>query len=41
LLWLYVLNRLSAGTAGLGVLLNPVIGVLAAWIQLGEKTNVN
>lgn len=37
LLWLYVLNRLSAGTAGLGVLLNPVIGVLAAWVQLGEK----
>ena len=37
LLWLYVLNRLSAGTAGLGVLLNPVVGVLAAWLQLGEK----
>jgi drug/metabolite transporter (DMT)-like permease len=36
LLWLFVLNRLSAGTAGLGVLLNPVVGVLAAWIQLGE-----
>ena len=37
LLWLYVLNRLSAGTAGLGVLLNPVVGVMAAWVQLGEK----
>lgn len=37
LLWLYVLNRLSAGTAGLGVLLNPVVGVIAAWFQLGEK----
>ena len=37
LLWLYVLNRMSAGTAGLGILLNPVIGVLAAWIQLGEQ----
>ncbi len=37
LLWLYVLNCLPAGTAGLGVLLNPVIGVLAAWLQLGEK----
>jgi drug/metabolite transporter (DMT)-like permease len=36
LLWLYVLNRLSAGTAGLGVLLNPVVGVMAAWLQLGE-----
>ncbi|MBW4582510.1 MAG: EamA family transporter [Tildeniella nuda ZEHNDER 1965/U140] len=37
LLWLYVLNRLSAGTAGLGVLLNPIVGCLAAWLQLGEK----
>jgi drug/metabolite transporter (DMT)-like permease len=37
LLWLFVLNRLSAGTAGLGILLNPVVGVLAAWAQLGEK----
>ncbi|WP_245939681.1 DMT family transporter [Stenomitos frigidus] len=37
LLWLYVLNRLSAGTAGLGVLLNPVVGVMAAWLQLGEQ----
>lgn len=37
LLWLFVLNRLPAGTAGLGLLLNPVVGVLAAWIQLGEQ----
>lgn len=37
LLWLYVLNRMSAGTAGLGILLNPIVGVLAAWIQLGEQ----
>ncbi len=37
LLWLYVLNQLPAGTAGLGLLLNPVIAVFAAWIQLGEK----
>ncbi len=37
LLWLFVLNRLLAGTAGLGLLLNPVVGVLAAWIQLGEQ----
>lgn len=36
LLWLFVLNRLPAGTAGLGVLLNPVVGVIAAWLQLGE-----
>lgn len=37
LLWLYVLNRMSAGTAGLGLLLNPIVGVLAAWVQLGEQ----
>ncbi|WNZ26840.1 EamA family transporter [Leptolyngbya sp. NK1-12] len=37
LLWMFVLDRLSAGTAGLGVLLNPTVGVLAAWIQLGER----
>jgi drug/metabolite transporter (DMT)-like permease len=36
LLWLFVLNRLPAGTAGLGVLLNPVVGVIAARLQLGE-----
>ena len=37
LLWLYVLNRLPAGIAGLGLLMNPVVGVLAAWAQLGEQ----
>jgi len=37
LLWLYILNRLPAGAAGLGTLLNPVVGVLAAWTQLGER----
>ncbi|MBD2021933.1 EamA family transporter, partial [Leptolyngbya sp. FACHB-36] len=37
LLWLFVLNRLSAGTAGLGMLMTPVVGVLAAWLQLGEQ----
>jgi drug/metabolite transporter (DMT)-like permease len=36
LLWFYALSQLSAGTAGLGMLATPVIGVLAAWIQLGE-----
>ncbi len=40
LLWLYILNHLSAGTAGLGTLLNPVIGVLAAWAQLGERPTI-
>jgi drug/metabolite transporter (DMT)-like permease len=37
ILWLYVLHSLPAGTAGLGMLLTPVIGIIAAWIQLGER----
>lgn len=36
-LWLYLLNKLSAGAASMGTLATPVIGVLAAWIQLGER----
>lgn len=36
LLWFYSLRHLDAGTAGLGRLLAPVVGVLAAWIQLAE-----
>ncbi len=41
LLWLYALSRLSAGAAGLGTLIIPAIGVLAAWAQLGEKPGLN
>jgi drug/metabolite transporter (DMT)-like permease len=37
LLWLYGLRKLPAGTAGLATLATPVIGVLAAWLQLGER----
>jgi len=37
LLWLYILHNLPAGTAGLSSLVIPVVGVLAAWIQLGEQ----
>jgi drug/metabolite transporter (DMT)-like permease len=37
LLWMFVLDQLPAGTAGLGVLLNPAVAVLAAWLQLGEQ----
>lgn len=37
LLWLYILSRLPASIAGLGTLMNPVVGVFAAWLQLGEK----
>jgi drug/metabolite transporter (DMT)-like permease len=36
-LWLYALRRLPAGAAGIATLATPVIGVTAAWIQLGER----
>jgi drug/metabolite transporter (DMT)-like permease len=36
-LWLYILHSLSTGTAGLSSLAVPVVGVMAAWIQLGER----
>ncbi len=37
ILWLFILSSLPAGTAGLGMLLTPVIGIIASWIQLGER----
>jgi drug/metabolite transporter (DMT)-like permease len=37
LMWLYVLDKLPASMAGMGSLAIPAIGVLAAWIQLGER----
>ncbi|HSH96965.1 MAG: DMT family transporter [Methylophilaceae bacterium] len=40
LLWLYALQRLSAGIASMTSLLAPVIGVLAAWCQLGERPGI-
>ncbi|MGH8225044.1 MAG: DMT family transporter [Gammaproteobacteria bacterium] len=36
-LWLFVLSRLSAGLSGLASLAVPVIGIVAAWLQLGER----
>ena len=39
LLWLYALQRLSAGVASMSSMLAPVIGVLAAWLQLHEVPN--
>ena len=36
LLWLFALRRLPAGVASMISLLAPVIGVLAAWVQLHE-----
>jgi drug/metabolite transporter (DMT)-like permease len=37
LLWLFALRSLSTGAAGLGTLAVPVVGVIAAWLQLGER----
>jgi drug/metabolite transporter (DMT)-like permease len=37
LLWLYALQRLAAGVASMTSMLAPLIGVLAAWVQLGEQ----
>ncbi len=39
LLWLYALQRLPAGVASMASMLAPVIGVIAAWLQLGETPN--
>lgn len=36
MLFYFALARLPAGVAGLGTLATPVIGVIAAWLQLGE-----
>jgi len=38
-LWLYALQRLQAGVASMASMLAPVIGVIAAWIQLNEVPN--
>ena len=37
LLWLYILQHVSAGMAGLSALGIPMISVLAGWIELGER----
>ncbi len=36
LLWLFALNRLSAGATGLASLGSPVLALVVAWVQLGE-----
>jgi drug/metabolite transporter (DMT)-like permease len=40
-LWISALRSLSAGAAGIGTLATPVIGVVAAWIQLGERPGLS
>ena len=37
LLWLYILHRLPATISSLSSLIVPIVGVLAAWLQLGER----
>ncbi len=37
LIWFYSLNRLTAGSVGLAALGAPIIGVLSAWLQMGEQ----
>jgi drug/metabolite transporter (DMT)-like permease len=37
LLWLYILQRLPATISGLNALAVPIVGVVAAWLQLGER----
>jgi drug/metabolite transporter (DMT)-like permease len=35
-LWVFVLQRLPARDASMGTLANPVVGIIAAWLQLKE-----
>lgn len=37
LLWLYILQKLPATISGLNALAVPIVGVFAAWLQLGER----
>jgi drug/metabolite transporter (DMT)-like permease len=37
LLWQYVLHRLPTTISSLSSLIVPIVGVLAAWLQLGER----
>lgn len=36
LLWIFVLRHMPARDASMGTLANPIIGIVAAWLQLGE-----
>lgn len=40
LLWLYILGKLSTGVASMGTLATPVIGVLSASLELGERPSL-
>ncbi len=41
LLWLYILQRLPATLSGLSSLVVPIVGVIAAWLQLGERPDLS
>ena len=40
LLWVFVLRSLGAGEAGIGTLAIPVVGLIAAGIQFGERPSL-
>jgi drug/metabolite transporter (DMT)-like permease len=40
LLWLYILQKLPATISSLSSLVVPIVGVLAAWVQLGERPSL-
>jgi drug/metabolite transporter (DMT)-like permease len=40
-LWVYALQHLPARDASMGTLANPVIGIIAAWLQLGERPSTS
>jgi drug/metabolite transporter (DMT)-like permease len=40
LLWLYILHRLPTTISSLSSLIVPIVGVVAAWIQIGERPSV-
>lgn len=40
LLWLYILGKLSAGVASMGTLATPVIGIISASLELGERPSL-
>lgn len=41
LLFIFVLQHLPAREASMGTLSNPIIGIIAAWVQLGEKPSAS
>jgi drug/metabolite transporter (DMT)-like permease len=40
-LWLYILQRLPATISGLNALTVPIVGVFAAWLELGERPSLS